>query len=68
MQLYLVFIFIHFLSYKINYFFRNTNVYQLATLAGVQGRVEVEKQFINKKLKTVTAYYGELCKSDEITN
>lgn len=40
---------------------RNTNVYQLAVLAGEYGEVEVEQQFINKKLKTVTAYFGDLC-------
>jgi len=44
---------------------RNTNVYQLAVLAGQYGKVEVEQQFINKKLKTVTAYFGDLCRGPE---
>lgn len=39
---------------------RNTNVDQLASLAGPGGRVEVEQNLLNRKMKTVTAYYGEL--------
>jgi len=50
-------------SKSIAYFIpRNTNIYQLASLAGSNGEVEVEQQFVNKKLKTVTAYYGDLCR------
>ncbi|XP_066272949.1 trimethylguanosine synthase-like [Branchiostoma lanceolatum] len=39
---------------------RNADVEQLVSLAGPGGRVEVEQNFLNRKLKTVTAYYGEL--------
>ncbi|XP_063968300.1 trimethylguanosine synthase-like [Lytechinus pictus] len=39
---------------------RNTNVDQLASLAGPGGRMEIEQNFLNKKIKTITAYYGEL--------
>ncbi|XP_050411381.1 trimethylguanosine synthase [Patella vulgata] len=40
---------------------RNTNLDQLALLAGPGGKVEVENNIVNKKIKTLTAYYGELC-------
>lgn len=33
---------------------------QLAMLAGVGGGVEVEQNFLDKKLIALTAYYGEL--------
>ena len=36
---------------------------QLTSLAGPGGCVEVEQHFLNKKLKTMTAYYGELVTS-----
>lgn len=39
---------------------RNTNVDQLSSLAGPGGRVEVEQNLLNRKIKTLTAYYGEL--------
>lgn len=39
---------------------RNTNLEQLTALAGDGGRVEIEQNFLNHKLKTITAYYGEL--------
>eukprot|EP00057_Strongylocentrotus_purpuratus_P021320 XP_011675794.1 PREDICTED: trimethylguanosine synthase isoform X2 [Strongylocentrotus purpuratus] len=39
---------------------RNANVEQLASLAGPGGRMEIEQNFLNKKIKTITAYYGEL--------
>ncbi|KAK7489072.1 hypothetical protein BaRGS_00019733 [Batillaria attramentaria] len=39
---------------------RNTNLEQLTALAGDGGRVEIEQNFLNQKLKTITAYYGEL--------
>ena len=36
---------------------------QLTSLAGPGGCVQVEQHFLNKKLKTMTAYYGELVAS-----
>lgn len=33
---------------------------QLMRLAGRGGQVEIEQNFLNKKLVAVTAYYGEL--------
>eukprot|EP00090_Calanus_glacialis_P029549 TRINITY_DN47417_c0_g1_i1.p1 TRINITY_DN47417_c0_g1~~TRINITY_DN47417_c0_g1_i1.p1 ORF type:complete len:339 (-),score=112.93 TRINITY_DN47417_c0_g1_i1:9-1025(-) len=39
---------------------KNTNVDQLASLAGKGGKVEVEQNLLNKKTKTLTAYYGKL--------
>jgi len=39
---------------------RNTNVEQLACLAGKGGKVEVEQNLLNKKTKTLTAYYRDL--------
>lgn len=39
---------------------RNTDIDQLTRLAGPGGKMEMEQNFLNKKLKTVTAYYGEL--------
>ncbi|XP_077991079.1 uncharacterized protein LOC144445414 [Glandiceps talaboti] len=42
---------------------RNANIQQLACLAGQGGKVEVEQNFLNRKLKTITAYYGELVAS-----
>lgn len=39
---------------------KNTNVDQLASLAGKGGKVEVEQNLLNKKTKTLTAYYGRL--------
>lgn len=37
---------------------------QIASLAGPGGKVEVEQNFLNNKLKTVTAYFGSLIKSE----
>lgn len=34
-------------------------------LAGVGGRVEIEQNILNKKLKTITAYYSEFIQVDE---
>ncbi|CAG0892232.1 unnamed protein product [Darwinula stevensoni] len=49
------------ISNNIAYFLpRNTNVEQLVQLAGPGEAVEVEQNFLNKKLKTITAYYGDL--------
>ncbi|XP_078712764.1 trimethylguanosine synthase [Lampetra fluviatilis] len=39
---------------------RNTDVDQLTSLAGSGGKVEIEQNFLNIKLKTITAYFGEL--------
>ncbi|XP_053393968.1 trimethylguanosine synthase-like isoform X2 [Mercenaria mercenaria] len=39
---------------------RNTNIDQLTSIAGRGGKMEMEQNFLNKKLKTITAYYGEL--------
>lgn len=33
---------------------------QLTALAGEGGSVEIEQNLLNHKLKTITAYYGEL--------
>ncbi|XP_076151014.1 trimethylguanosine synthase [Alosa pseudoharengus] len=43
---------------------RNADMEQIASLAGPGGRVEVEQNFLNNKLKTITAYFGNLIKSD----
>ncbi|CAN8001747.1 unnamed protein product [Ixodes hexagonus] len=39
---------------------RNTNADQLAELASPGGRVEIEQNLLNNKVKTITAYYGDL--------
>jgi len=39
---------------------KNTNIEQLASLAGKGGKVEVEQNLLNRKTKTLTAYYGNL--------
>ncbi|XP_075126618.1 trimethylguanosine synthase [Leptodactylus fuscus] len=39
---------------------RNTDVEQVASLAGPGGQVEIEQNFLNKKLKTMTVYFGDL--------
>ncbi|XP_033738758.1 trimethylguanosine synthase-like [Pecten maximus] len=39
---------------------RNSDFEQLTALAGPGGHVEVEQNLLNNKLKTITAYYGEL--------
>lgn len=46
-----------------NSFFFIFVILQLAALAGPGGSVELEQNFVNHKLKTVTAYYGELVSS-----
>ncbi|XP_038157554.1 trimethylguanosine synthase isoform X2 [Cyprinodon tularosa] len=47
------------ISENIVYFLpRNADVNQVAALAGPGGKVEVEQNFLNNKLKTVTAYFG----------
>ncbi|KAM4687313.1 trimethylguanosine synthase [Discoglossus pictus] len=39
---------------------RNADVEQVASLAGPGGQVEIEQNFLNNKLKTMTVYFGEL--------
>ena len=39
---------------------RNADVQQLLSLAAPSGKAEIEQNFLNKKLKTITAYYGGL--------
>ncbi|BFY99399.1 hypothetical protein BsWGS_02439 [Bradybaena similaris] len=39
---------------------RNADMDQLTALAGVGKQVEVEQNFLNRKLKTLTAYFGDL--------
>lgn len=43
---------------------RNVDVDHLAELAGPDGQVEIEQNMLNNKVKTVTAYFGQLKKSD----
>jgi trimethylguanosine synthase len=38
----------------------NCVVLQLVSLAGPSARVEIEQSLLNLKLKTITAYYGDL--------
>nr|KAF6426937.1 trimethylguanosine synthase 1 [Molossus molossus] len=39
---------------------RNADTDQVASLAGPGGQVEIEQNFLNNKLKTITAYFGNL--------
>ena len=41
---------------------KNTNIEQLTSLADVGGKVEIEQNLLNKRVKTITAYFGELIK------
>ncbi|KAM9322314.1 trimethylguanosine synthase [Pholidichthys leucotaenia] len=53
------------ISDNIVYFLpRNADMDQIASLAGPGGKVEVEQNLLNNKLKTVTAYFGSLIKSE----
>ncbi|TNN58138.1 Trimethylguanosine synthase [Liparis tanakae] len=53
------------ISDNIVYFLpRNADMDQIASLAGAGGRVEVEQNMLNNKLKTLTAYFGSLMKTD----
>ncbi|KAM7401447.1 hypothetical protein PAMA_005584 [Pampus argenteus] len=53
------------ISDNIVYFLpRNADMDQIASLAGAGGRVEVEQNFLNNKLKTITAYFGSLIESN----
>lgn len=42
---------------------RNTCIDQLVRLAGPGKNVEIEQNLLNKRLKTITAYYGDLVKT-----
>ncbi|KAM9789924.1 trimethylguanosine synthase [Neosynchiropus ocellatus] len=44
---------------------RNADMDQVVSLACPGGKVEVEQNFLNNKLKTITAYFGTLIKSDK---
>lgn len=49
------------ISTNIAYFLpRNTDIDQLADLAGDSSTCEVEKNYLNGNLKTITAYFGDL--------
>ncbi|NXX44635.1 TGS1 synthase, partial [Tricholaema leucomelas] len=49
------------ISNNIVYFLpRNADIDQVASLAGPGGKVEIEQNFLNNKLKTITAYFGDL--------
>ncbi|VDL78804.1 unnamed protein product [Nippostrongylus brasiliensis] len=49
------------MSPNIAYFLpRNTKVKQLISLSGEGGRCEIEQSCLNKKIKTLTVYYGNL--------
>jgi trimethylguanosine synthase len=41
---------------------RNANCEQLALLTGPKGAVEIEQNFLDRKLVALTAYYGDLIK------
>ena len=41
---------------------KNANIEQLTSLADVGGKVEIEQNLLNKRVKTITAYFGELIK------
>ncbi|KAM6318389.1 trimethylguanosine synthase isoform 2-T2 [Aegotheles albertisi] len=43
---------------------RNADIDQVASLAGPGGKVEIEQNFLNNKLKTITAYFGDLIRHD----
>ncbi|XP_069777569.1 trimethylguanosine synthase [Narcine bancroftii] len=43
---------------------RNADIEQVASLAGPGGRVEIEQNFLNSKLKTITAYFGVLIRDE----
>ena len=45
---------------------RNVNVDQMVKLGGPGSHVEIEQHYLNGKLKTMTAYYGELAGDPDI--
>ena len=56
-------------SENIAYFVpRNTNLDQLMSLAGPGGIVEVEQNILNKKVKAMTAYFGDIITPDDDMN
>ena len=38
---------------------------QLVELAAPHGKTEIEQNVLNKKVKTITAYYGELIRESD---
>lgn len=38
---------------------------QLVQLAGPDGQSEIEQNLLNGKVKTITAYFGELIRTDD---
>ena len=40
---------------------------QLMSLAGPGNKVEIEQNLLNKRIKTMTAYYGDLIDEDSTT-
>uniref|UniRef100_UPI00358E10E9 trimethylguanosine synthase isoform X2 n=1 Tax=Myxine glutinosa TaxID=7769 RepID=UPI00358E10E9 len=54
------------ISNNIAYFLpRNADINQITSLAGAGGKVEVEQNFLNSKLKTITAYFGDLIMEED---
>ena len=48
-------------SHNVAYFVpKNTNLDQICSLAGPGNRVEVEQNLLNRKMKTLTCYFGDL--------
>uniref|UniRef100_A0A2D4JWU9 Trimethylguanosine synthase n=1 Tax=Micrurus paraensis TaxID=1970185 RepID=A0A2D4JWU9_9SAUR len=43
---------------------RNADIDQVASLTGPGGKVEIEQNFLNNRLKTITAYFGDLIRQD----
>lgn len=43
---------------------RNSNTNQLAVLAGPKNSVEIEQNFLDRKLIAITAYYGKLVQNN----
>ena len=41
---------------------KNTNIHQLTSMPDVGGKVEIEQNLLNRRVKTITAYFGELIK------
>ena len=51
------------ISNNVAYFLpRNVDIEQVVRLAGAGVKMEVEQNFVNNKVKTITAYFGELVK------
>ena len=42
---------------------RNVDQDQMGSLAGLAGNVELEQNWVNRKIRTITAYFGELAMS-----